>query len=127
MLIKGRGAKNMARPSIQTKRAYDPPALDEGLRLLVMRYWPRGVKKERFDRWVREVSPSPGLIKKWRSGRLSWKEFEKAYLGEMKAETAAAKVGDLRALAREGPVTLFCGCPDEARCHRSLLKRLAAR
>ncbi|HET6371334.1 MAG TPA: DUF488 family protein [Nitrospiria bacterium] len=117
----------MAKPSIQTKRVYDPPASNEGLRLLVMRYWPRGVKKERIDRWVREVSPSPGLIKKLKSGRLSWKEFEKAYFKEMKEETAASNVRELRALAQEGPITLFCGCAEEARCHRGLLKRLVAR
>ncbi|MBI2015933.1 MAG: DUF488 family protein, partial [Candidatus Rokubacteria bacterium] len=28
----------------------------------------------------------------------------------------------VRALARQGPVTLLCGCPDEKRCHRSLLR-----
>jgi uncharacterized protein YeaO (DUF488 family) len=117
----------MAKASIQTKRIYDPPDPNEGLRLLVMRYWPRGIKKERIDRWVREVSPGPGLIKKWKSGRISWKEFEEAYFKEMKEEAAAVRVRELRSLAREGPITLFCGCVEEAHCHRILLKRLVAR
>jgi uncharacterized protein YeaO (DUF488 family) len=31
---------------IQIKRIYDPPGDDDGLRVLVDRLWPRGVKKE---------------------------------------------------------------------------------
>ncbi len=34
---------------IQTKRIFDPPAHADGHRLLVMRVWPRGVRKERVD------------------------------------------------------------------------------
>ena len=30
---------------IKTKRIYDPPTPDDGYRLLVMRRWPRGIKK----------------------------------------------------------------------------------
>jgi uncharacterized protein YeaO (DUF488 family) len=30
---------------IKLKRAYDPPASDDGTRILIDRLWPRGIKK----------------------------------------------------------------------------------
>ena len=36
---------------------------DDGTRLLVMRYWPRGVRRGHVDEWIRELAPSPGLLK----------------------------------------------------------------
>ncbi|HET8697236.1 MAG TPA: DUF488 family protein, partial [Gammaproteobacteria bacterium] len=38
---------------IRTKRTYDPPARDDGVRFLVERLWPRGMKKQslELDAW----------------------------------------------------------------------------
>jgi uncharacterized protein YeaO (DUF488 family) len=33
---------------LKLKRAYDPPAREDGRRFLVERLWPRGVRKARF-------------------------------------------------------------------------------
>ncbi|WP_034926463.1 DUF488 domain-containing protein, partial [Komagataeibacter rhaeticus] len=38
----------MAHP-IHVRRVYDPPAPDDGSRVLVDRLWPRGVSKQRAD------------------------------------------------------------------------------
>jgi uncharacterized protein YeaO (DUF488 family) len=50
----------------RTKRAYDPPSPEDGLRVLVDRIWPRGLAKEkaRVDWWARELAPSDAL-KRW--------------------------------------------------------------
>lgn len=50
---------------IQLKRAYDKPAKQDGLRVLVERLLPRGVSKEKaaFDRWLKELAPSTELGK----------------------------------------------------------------
>ncbi|MDO8426868.1 MAG: DUF488 family protein [Deltaproteobacteria bacterium] len=58
----------MFRPLVKTKSIYDPPTKDDGLRVLVTRYWPRGVKKEEQDFWLRGMGPIPELIKAWKSG-----------------------------------------------------------
>ncbi|OLC18090.1 MAG: hypothetical protein AUH29_00205 [Candidatus Rokubacteria bacterium 13_1_40CM_69_27] len=48
----------MARASrIRTKRVHDPAAPDGGMRVLVMRLWPRGVRQDRIDLWLREPGP----------------------------------------------------------------------
>ena len=45
---------------IKLKRAYDSSSNDDGIRFLVERLWPRGVKKTtpRLDAWLKDVAPS---------------------------------------------------------------------
>lgn len=52
--------------SIAIKRAYDKPAPQDGLRILIDRLWPRGLSKAKLklDAWPRELSPSTAL-RKW--------------------------------------------------------------
>lgn len=107
---------------IRTKNVRDPAEAADGFRLLVMRYWPRGISKERAHGWERALSPSPDLIKAYRGGKIGWAEFARRYRAEMRGQTEA--LAALRARARRGTVTLLCGCPDESRCHRTLLARL---
>ena len=37
--------KNIAADHVKLKRAYEPPSVDDGARILIDRLWPRGVKK----------------------------------------------------------------------------------
>ncbi len=113
--------------SVKTKRIYDPPERTDGTRVLVMRLWPRGVKKEKIHHWFKDLGTDPPLIKAWKTGKLSWPEFRKRYLAGLQEAEAQAEIKKLRALAREGPVTLLCSCPDEARCHRGILKEVLTR
>ncbi|MVT11191.1 DUF488 domain-containing protein [Chitinophaga tropicalis] len=48
------------------KRIYDEYDPDDGLRILVDRLWPRGIKKSNahVDRWEKEIAPSTEL-RKW--------------------------------------------------------------
>ena len=41
---------------IRTKSIYDPKEESDGIRILITRYWPRGIKKEHFDKWYKELS-----------------------------------------------------------------------
>src|SRR6185312_10517213 len=45
--------------SFRIKRVYDKPAKADGLRVLVDRLWPRGLKKTdaKLDHWMKEVAP----------------------------------------------------------------------
>ena len=109
------------------KSIYDPRSPNDGLRVLVMRYWPRGIRKDRVDVWLRDLGTSPKLIKAWKSGKLSWVDFKKAYLAELKAKSKRELVGDLAKRARREKVTLLCSCRDHTRCHRAILKQLVER
>jgi uncharacterized protein YeaO (DUF488 family) len=48
---------------VRTKRVYEPPASDDGYRVLVDHIWPRGVSRERarLDEWAKELAPSGEL------------------------------------------------------------------
>lgn len=109
---------------IKTKRVYEPAEPGDGTRILVMRLWPRGIKKSHVDRWLKELGAELSLIKAWKAGKISWPEFRRRYLAGLKKPVAQAQLRDLKAQARQGRATLLCACPDEARCHRGLLKRL---
>jgi uncharacterized protein YeaO (DUF488 family) len=71
--------------SIALKRVYEPPALEDGYRVLVDRLWPRGLSKARIkiDEWLRDAAPSDRLRKSYHTGELDWNEFEKCYLSEL--------------------------------------------
>ena len=107
---------------ICAKRVYDPPAASDGARVLVMRLWPRGIRKDRVDLWLKELGPVVPLLRAYRGGKLGWAEYQRRYLAGLERPEAQAAVAEVRQLARKSTVTLLCGCPDEARCHRSLLR-----
>ncbi len=112
-------------PSIQIeKTVYDKPSPSDGKRILVMRLWPRGVRKESVDLWLKDVGTSRELIKEWKAGKITWAQFEKRYLSEMKGELPRKLIKEIAGYAREGPITLLCTDKDPNRCHRSLLKKL---
>jgi uncharacterized protein YeaO (DUF488 family) len=62
---------------IRVKRVYDPPKPDDGLRFLVDRLWPRGMKKEnlQMDDWLKEVAPSDALRSRFGHYPAKWEEF----------------------------------------------------
>jgi len=103
--------------TVKTKRVYAPREASDGARILVMRFWPRGIRKDHFDEWNRDVAPSKELVFAFKRHGLPWGEYAKRYRAGLKPET----LENLR--ARRGTITLLCGCEDERRCHRTLLKR----
>jgi len=82
------------------KSIYDPKSPNDGLRVLVMRYWPRGIKKDKVDVWFRDLGTSEGLIKAWKSGTISWMEFRKLYLAEVKSQSKRAIIRELAKRAK---------------------------
>ena len=108
---------------IRTKRVAEPAAADDGTRVLVMRLWPRGVRRTAADHWLKGLGTPLDLIRQWKAGTISWETLETAYRQHLRTAEARADLVTLTALARRGRVTLLCACPDEARCHRGILKR----
>ncbi len=70
---------------IQIKRIYDPPGDDDGLRVLVDRLWPRGVKKEEasVDVWAKELAPTTELRQWFDHDSSKFGEFRSRYLKEL--------------------------------------------
>ena len=54
----------MAEAVLKTKRWNDPRGPQDGLRVLITRYRPRGLKKadETWDVWIKDLAPSAELL-----------------------------------------------------------------
>ncbi len=100
--------------SIRTKRVYEPVSPEDGLRFLVERLWPRGLKKEslRLDAWLREVAPSTELRRWFGHDPAKWDEFRRRYRAELEAHPDAWRV--LLDAARHDPITLLYSAHDVA-------------
>lgn len=98
---------------IRLKRAYEPASPCDGTRVLVDRLWPRGISKTdaALDLWEKELAPSAELRQWFGHDPARWMEFQERYAEEIRRHPDA--LGRLRALAREGTVTLVYGARDE--------------
>jgi uncharacterized protein YeaO (DUF488 family) len=107
---------------IKTKKTiYDPPEASDGKRILVMKLWPRGVSKDKINRWIKELGTDVDLIKAWKDESITWDEFSKRYEQSLKGKEEL--LSELAIEAKKGTITLLCSCKDEAHCHRTLLKK----
>jgi uncharacterized protein YeaO (DUF488 family) len=115
---------------LKTKRWCDPAEKDDGYRLLICRYRPRGLPKkdETWDGWCTELAPSRKLHADFYGKHgppITWEQYRERYLEEMKAQEEL--IDELTKLVTEGKtVTLLCSsaCTDAAHCHRTLLQQL---
>ncbi|HSU80127.1 MAG TPA: DUF488 domain-containing protein [Candidatus Angelobacter sp.] len=110
---------------LHLKRVYDSPNAGDGLRILVDRLWPRGVKKEiaQLDYWLKDVAPSSELRKWFHSGSGTFEDFRSRYLEELdcRPETKEA-LHTLQNLITQSPVTLLYGSKDTTNNHAIVLK-----
>jgi uncharacterized protein YeaO (DUF488 family) len=107
---------------IAIKRVYELKTKADGTRVLIMRLWPRGIRKSHVDIWLKELGPVLLLMRAFRSGQIGWAQYRGRYRKGLARPEAQAQLAAVRAYAKSGRVTLLCGCPDENRCHRSLLR-----
>jgi uncharacterized protein YeaO (DUF488 family) len=97
---------------IRLKRIYETPSSADGIRFLVERLWPRGVKKSslEIDAWMKDAAPSAELRKWFHHDPALWNEFRRRYFIELK-ESPASWLPMLQA-ARRGTVTLIYSSRD---------------
>ncbi|MFC4496757.1 DUF488 domain-containing protein [Streptomyces ovatisporus] len=118
----------MSRASrVRVRRVYeqaDPG--EDGLRVLVDRVWPRGVKKEdaRLDEWAKEVSPSTELRKWYAHDRERYGEFAERYRAELAEPRAREALERLKEQASGRTLTLLTSVKEEQldRSHVAVLK-----
>jgi uncharacterized protein YeaO (DUF488 family) len=110
--------------NVKLKRAYEQAESEDGIRILVDRLWPRGVKKEdaAIDQWMKELAPSTELRKWFGHDPARWEEFRKRYAAEVSGHPE--QLQQLRALARKGPVTLVYSAHDEEHNDAVVLREL---
>lgn len=116
---------------VRTKRWNDPIEPEDGFRLLVCRYRPRGVAKEGepWDAWCSALSPSVELhadaYGKDGRAKIEWSEYERRFLVEMERHRFWID-GFAARVAKGETITVLCSsaCVDPARCHRTIVQRL---
>jgi len=107
-------------------------AADEGLRIGTVRRPPRGVPKADFssrnwyDVWFPNLSPSVETMKMGQKASTDkqWLAFTRKYRAEMATPENSRILELLAALSRQTDFSVGCYCKDEARCHRSELRKL---
>ncbi|MBU3029553.1 DUF488 domain-containing protein [Paracoccus marinaquae] len=110
-------------PDIRIARVYD--ADDDtkaGVRLLVDRIWPRGIRKADLqpDAWLRDIAPSTALRKWFGHDPAKWEEFRRLYAAELDARPEAVEAA--LDWCRRGPVTLLYGASDREHNQAVLLR-----
>ncbi|MDB5330256.1 MAG: hypothetical protein JWP03_1407 [Phycisphaerales bacterium] len=115
---------------LKTKRWNDPAEPDDGFRLLITRYRPRGVSKadETWDQWRPHLGPSKDLhaaVYTDTSSKIPWPRYRRQYLEEQRKNKGEIEELAKRIAAGE-TITLLCSsaCTRESRCHRSILREL---
>ena len=102
---------------------YEDPEPDDGVRVLVDRLWPRGVRKDDLlhDAWSKEVAPSSEL-RTWYGHRPErFDDFATRYREELRSGARADVLASLRAQARSGTVTLLTATRDVDRSAAAVL------
>jgi uncharacterized protein YeaO (DUF488 family) len=112
---------------LRLKRAYEPAAPEDGMRILVDRLWPRGVSKAKaaLDEWMKDIAPSTELRKWFGHDPARWVEFQRRYRIEL--QQRGQELDHLRALAKKQTVTLIYGARDEGHNDAVVLKEVLDR
>ena len=107
---------------ISTKRAYEKPGKQDGMRVLVDRIWPRGIGKDEahIDRWLKDVAPTNELRKWFNHEPQKWKEFKNKYFQELEGKSEALE--ELLEMVHGGRITLVYGAKDQQHNNAIALK-----
>ncbi len=111
---------------LRLARVYDEPEPGEGVRLLVDRLWPRGLRKDdpRVGRWCKQIAPSTELRRWYGHDPARYAEFAHRYRAELAEPGLAAALDEVRALAAAGPLTLVTATRELALSHLAVLEQV---
>jgi len=123
---------------LKTKSVYSPVAENDGLRILATRFRGRGMSSTLYDVWMPALGPSEQLLKAVQSEKIAWSAFTRDFKKELfldgpidsrnktiKNHGQKSTLRLIKAMAREGNVTLMCHCDEDAKqCHRHILREV---
>ncbi|GAA2242722.1 DUF488 family protein [Kitasatospora cystarginea] len=99
---------------VEYRRIYSDAGADDGVRVLVDRVWPRGLRKDAgaFDVWMKEVAPSTELRRWYGHDPERYGEFRRRYLAELRDPDHQEALRSLTEIADSGPLTLLTASRD---------------
>ena len=118
--------------AVRVVRLGEPRARDEGTRIGTVRRPPRGVPKSEYaardwyDVWLPNLAPGADTVKSAQAAATpaQWSAFARKYRAEMARPENRRVIELLAALSHHASFSVGCYCPDESRCHRSILRAL---
>ncbi len=99
-------------------RVYEEPKPDE-YRILVDRLWPRGIKKDRVDVWLKEAGPSTEVRNAFNHQPEHFATFVKDYRAELAKNPAVDRIRQLA--AGHGKVVLLYSAKDHQQNQAAVL------
>ena len=105
------------------RRIYDPPGKGEGLRILVDRLWPRGVRKAdlEYDLWEKDIAPTTELRRWFGHAPERWEAFHEKYQKELDASDVQERLQEIVKTAGKRRITLLYGARDPDHNHALIL------
>jgi uncharacterized protein YeaO (DUF488 family) len=112
---------------IQIKRIYDKSLShdDLGFTILVDRLWPRGVRKDRVDLWLKDIAPSHQLRRWFGHDPAKWDVFRERYFAELDSKPELVQL--ILDKAKKDSICLLYGAKDEKHNNAVALKELLNR
>jgi uncharacterized protein YeaO (DUF488 family) len=110
---------------IKTKSIYDKIEEADGKRILITRYYPRGIRKDNFDFWYRDLAPSRELLKSFKQGTISREVFFQFFCRDLRSNEKRLEL--CKQLAIESlnkNITLLCFEREDIFCHRYYIKKI---
>ena len=113
---------------LSVKRVYESKEAGDGVRILVDRLWPRGLRSAEagIDEWMKDIAPSDELRKWLAHDPEKWPEFKRRYTQELAAPEKAALLKRITKLAASGNVTLVYSAKDTEHNNARVLEELIA-
>ena len=110
---------------IKSRSIYKPIEEEDGLRVLITRFYPRGVKREKYDIWVRALAPSAELLKRYKNIEIDWNDFKAILLSELRDNLDSVEaIYALQTISNMQNITVLCYEKDSFPCHRHMVKEL---
>ena len=112
--------------TVRIRRVYEESRPDDGVRVLVDRMWPRGLRKDavELDEWNKDVAPSAELRRWFGHDSKKFAEFASRYRDELDTATGRATLDHLRNLPKGRPLTLLTATKDLNHSHAMVLADL---
>lgn len=110
--------------NVQIKRVYEPAEPGDGMRILVDRLWPRGIKKVdlKMDDWAKVLAPSTDARKEFGHKAENFDRFKTRYLAELNSNPEAIAYAQKLREANPQTLTLLYAARDPKINHAIILK-----
>jgi uncharacterized protein YeaO (DUF488 family) len=113
---------------LRVKRVYEGKEAGDGMRILVDRLWPRGLRSAEagIDEWMKDIAPRDELRKWFAHDPDKWPEFKQKYTEELSEPSKVVLLKRIAKLAASGNVTLVYAAKDTEHNNARVLEELIA-